>query len=724
MLRIWAVAAISVLVAFMMFGDAVAQDGGGEAEFARSDLVIPSELWEQVRADVGYAGRPLGYTADEMEHFRGSECVLRQVEMLFRDITSIPQFTGRFGDLVIGYGDNFAGTTFETWKLLDAYGARVMSYEAPSGWEVDWLEPDADADEVFTAIYEMARASGTQTPITDEDRAQWETLPDEAKMLALRVIVAAMDATPWLMESFDKQFYLDYFGVEKLDQISMERLYEFASHPWQDEAPDPTPRESFDALDRFDRRFFATGSNEFMRMTWGAIKQYQLSTSENELDFGGFTGCEFETSMGLVGIFADGANEIEGEYSLIIDLGGDDVYGGATAVPRSMLKPVGVVIDLGGNDRYGSEAGRASLACGNHGIGAIFDLGGNDSYICDESGIACGWYGTGLVVDYSGDDYYYSRIWGQAAAHAGIGVLMDLAGDDRYECIEQSQAFGSTYGAGVIVDLAGDDVYFADPEGKLSETFEYRTVNFAQGTGFGRRADFYDGHSLGGGFGILVEGDGNDSYTGSVYSQGAGYWWAVGALEDRAGNDTYSNEQYSCGSAPHFAIGCCVDLMGDDAYNVGNEDVERQIQGHARDGSIAVFIDGAGDDDYFLPNMAAGSSDLNCLTLFWDRMGDDHYVADRNPPRATAYSFGDSTRYSRFNTFRDEMASIGIFLDTGGVDVYEERDPVDADEETIAGLVRIPFGNDREWMQLAEDPNYGYGLDGEWVPIASSYRSE
>ena len=123
-----------------------------------------------------------------------------------------------------------------------------------------------------------------------------------------------------------------------------------------------------------------------------------------------------------------------------------------------------------------------------------------------------------------------------------------------------------------------------------------------------------------------MEGAGDDKYTGSVYAQGAGYWWGVGVLEDRGGNDSYSNEQYSAGSAPHFAIGCLVDLLGDDKYNVGNEGLERQIQGHARDASLAVFIDGAGNDEYLLTNLCAGSSDLNCLTLFWDRLGDDHYV--------------------------------------------------------------------------------------------------
>ncbi|MCK4719303.1 hypothetical protein KAU08_01515, partial [bacterium] len=542
-----------------------------------------------------------GYTADEMAHFRGSDCVLRQVEILFRDVLSIPRFTGRIGNTMIGSGSNFANATFNAWKLLDAYGARQMNYTVPAGWEVDWLDDEMDIDEAFTILMDKFKTGGLSSPIDSDNALAWERLPDEIKKLVVRVLVAGIENRPWLLEGFEPGWLMDYFDTDDLSSVTTDQFYELVSWPWQDEAPDPTPRESFELLDRFDRKFFATGSNEFMRMTWGAIEEFKLAVAENPVIISGFEFCEIDTPLGTVAIYGDGDDMIAGDvnrHAFIFNLGGDDIYNGMTAVPPNELeKPYGIVIDLGGNDVYDSGDERASLACGLFGIGAIFDLDGDDRYICDESGIGCAWYGTGLVVDYAGDDTYWSRIWGQGAAHAGVGMLIDLGGDDYYEALRESQAFGSTYGAGFLVDIDGNDIYYADPEGDPNETFEQRTVHFCQGTGFGRRADFYDGHSLGGGFGILVEGDGDDIYTGSVYSQGAGYWWAVGALEDRGGNDQYFNEQYSCGSAPHFAIGSCVDLSGDDRYNIGNEEgCERQIQGHARDGSIAVFIDGSGND--------------------------------------------------------------------------------------------------------------------------------
>ena len=688
-----------------------------QADPGRMALEIPGEIWDRVLGNIGYEGKTYGYTADEMAHFKGSACILRQVEMLFRDVLSIPRFTGRISNTMLANEGNFASSTFEAWKLLDAYSARQMSYALPTGWEADWIEEEADVDIAFNNLLEKFEDSGVLLPIESENIAEWENLPDEIKLLVVRVLLAAIETAPWLLEGFEPHFLEQFFETENLTFVRTDEWYEFASWPWQDDVSDPCPRESFEMLDRFDRRFFATGSNEFMRMTWGAIEEYKLAIEENPLNLSGFDYCEIDTPLGSVGIYGTDADTIDGDasrHAFIFNLGGDDIYNGMTAVPPQQLDhPFGIVIDLGGDDIYDSGDERASLACGLFGIGAIFDLGGDDRYSCDESGIGCAWYGTGLVVDYSGDDYYWSRIWGQGAAHAGVGMLIDLSGDDYYEALRESTAFGSTYGAGFLVDISGDDIYFADPEGNLDEVFEFRTVHFCQGTGFGRRADFYDGHSLGGGFGILVEGDGDDSYTGSVYSQGAGYWWSVGALEDHGGNDQYFNEQYSCGSAPHFAIGSCVDLEGDDRYNIGNEEgCERQIQGHARDGSIAVFIDGAGNDDYMLPNLAAGSSDLNCVTLFWDRMGDDNYTAERIPPRGNAHSFGGATTYSPFNTFRDTMASVGVYLDTGGFDTYSLILP--EDEETVANLTPIEFADNHEWRHRVEHPNYGYGLDIDW----------
>ncbi len=677
----------------------------------RMDLVIPYEIWGQVLKNVGFGDGPLGYSADTMSHFKGSDHILRSVEGLFRDITHTPRFAGRMGDQLLADPANFANAAAVSFRILDAYGGRHITAPGPDSWGVEWIEDDESITDAHEKVNWEFGAS-VPNPPEDYNMAQWDKLPDEIKRLVVLIFVGAAEFTPFLREAVDEDFLTEFFDVESIDEITMEQLYELASAPWVDDEEDEyslTPRESFEALDRFDMDFHATGAKGFLTFVHAAIEEFR---AVENIDYGDFERCEFQTRMGRMAIFGTGTDIIEGDFSLIIDLGGNDIYTGRTAVPRSLKQPISVVIDLGGDDEYACDEYPVSLACGNHGIGAIFDLDGDDVYRSDESGIGCAWYGTGLVVDYAGDDLYASEKWGQGAAHVGLGMLIDVEGNDVYKCITQSQAFGATLGVGVLVDGSGDDVYFADPEGNISEMFEGRSLSLAQGFGYGRRADFGDGHSLGGGVGFLVDGAGDDQYTGSVYTQGAAYWWALGCLEDRRGNDTYTNEQYSCGSAPHFGIGCLVDLAGDDRYNIGNDDMERQLQAHARDGSFGIFIDGSGDDEYQLDNLCAGSSDLNSLTLFWDRMGNDIYIADRRTPRKNAHSFGGVTNYGRFNTFRDETPSVGIFLDTAGYDTYDYILPDDS--ETAANLIPLQFANDTEWFHDNRKMFMGYGWDVGW----------
>ena len=116
---------ISLLILSLLFLSAIihptakAQDSpavstGNLADPARLQLVIPDEIWTQVRDNVGYSDRPLGYSYDEMAHFKtGTACILRPVEILLRDIESVPQFSGRVGDLMLADPSNFASATFE-----------------------------------------------------------------------------------------------------------------------------------------------------------------------------------------------------------------------------------------------------------------------------------------------------------------------------------------------------------------------------------------------------------------------------------------------------------------------------------------------------------------------------------------------------------------------------------------------------------------------------------
>jgi hypothetical protein len=297
--------------------------------------------------------------------------------------------------------------------------------------------------------------------------------------------------------------------------------------------------------------------------------------------------------------------------------------------------------------------------------------------------------------------------WGQACAHVGVGVLADLAGNDRYVCGYESQSHAGTLGASLLLDVAGDDRYLARDDGNISELYLGQSVAMSQGCGQGRRADLGDGHSLAGGVAFLVDGAGNDSYHATAWSQGCAYWWAAGFLEDLGGDDTYRNGKYSSGAAAHFAIGCQTDLSGDDAYNVGNDATKNQFQGHARDGSIGISIDGDGNDVYKLTTMCGGASDLTSIGLLWDRRGDDVYeLAFTAPEKADGWSdtppLGTSSLYPRSNDFRDDVDSWGLFLDTGGKDRYAGE-----------GLGRA---DGAEWPTRRGRRSWGYGLDVEWYP--------
>lgn len=208
-----------------------------------------------------------------------------------------------------------------------------------------------------------------------------------------------------------------------------------------------------------------------------------------------------------------------------------------------------------------------------------------------------------------------------------------------------------------------------------------------------------DRRSLAGGVGILVDGDGDDDYWGPVYVQGCAYWWALGVFEERGGNDSYRCWEYSQGSAPHMAIGCMVDLSGDDIYNTMDIQDQYRYAGHARDGSIGIFVDGDGDDEHLLQRLSGGSGDLNSIGFFWDRYGMDTYYASH------PQSFGAATSRGFDGTFRDEMNNIGVFMDTWGFDDYIFDDPESSNPSC---------GDNMEWRHQTGPVFWGYGVDMDW----------
>jgi hypothetical protein len=427
---------------------------------------------------------------------------------------------------------------------------------------------------------------------------------------------------------------------------------------------------------------------------------------------------EARTPLGLVVLSGKGRyTYVAGDYLLTINCGGDDMYhaGGGTA---DFSHPISVLIDLEGNDTYLNEDdARPAFGAGIFGYGLLLDAKGDDDYNTTYAGLGCGIFGTGAVFDQGGNDKYNAYGNAEASAAFGAGLLIDLAGNDYYGIYKYGQGYGFTKGAGMLVDVAGNDTYYANMEDHFNGGLYGPThhVHFCQGSAYGRRADFSDGHSWAGGFGLILDGGGDDKYAGDCYVQGNSYWYSLGMCVDKGGNDVYRCGQYSQASAPHFSIGILQDDGGDDKYVVGI----RQSMGHGRDWSIAWFEDAAGNDWYQGARTTLGTSHINSISLFWDRHGNDVYIG-KGP------TFGES-EIETSGSVRDWLLTLGLFIDGGGKDQYyllpgdesyEASNTFIGEVTDLSTLKPLDFAGDgKTWIKTQPSeaaPGFcGVGLDAE-----------
>ena len=647
----------------------------------RAGLEIPEDLWDAARAGLGRPGARIGYDSDQMAFYTGGrKHVLPAVDNLFRDARNLPRFSGNLADKLIAAAPKPDEVFQIAFGLTDAVAGRMMPLpDLKEGWGIEGVAKDATAKEAMAALVKG-------------ETGDFGLLPEEVQRLCVRLCVAHREAVPWVDRA------IEGIQIPQGDGAG----YSLATALLADERLGQMVtgnRLALRALDDADRDWLAFGSVLFLARAGQALAEYAAAEKNPVLGFRALRLNGAGVDLLVTGTEDD---EIRETASITVDLGGNDRWVGSHGASRSPGEIV-CVVDLGGDDVWEGGEEPGALACGLFGIGAVFDLAGNDTYKCKESGLGCGWFGTGVLFDAAGNDTYETAThWGQGCGYAGVGALIDLAGDDTYTIGYEGQGYGATLGAGILLDVAGNDTYLARDDGNRSDLYLGQTVSMAQGVGQGRRADLGDGHSMAGGFGVLVDGAGNDSYHAGAWSHGAGYWWSCGVLEDLGGDDTYYDGKYSLGAGAHFALGVQVDLCGDDAYNVGNTTAVNQYQGHARDGSIGVSIDGDGNDRYNLRSHCGGSADLDSIAVFYDRRGDDVYDATSlrqgegegwpdTPP------LGTSTRYDPMRSFRDDLDTLGIFLDGGGKDDY--RGGPDA------------WGNGKTWPCRRGPRFLGVGID-------------
>ncbi len=360
------------------------------------------------------------------------------------------------------------------------------------------------------------------------------------------------------------------------------------------------------------------------------------------------------TPFGRIVIGGPGHNRYTGDFAVIIDVGGDDLY---------QLPPVGMggfryVGDVAGNDFYNTTA--TGQAAGLGAVDVLFDLAGDDTYRAGHFSQGAGLLGVGVLVDHAGNDVYDARWCSQGAAFLGIGLLCDRAGDDQYTSQVYSQGFGYARGFGAILEFEGNDAYRAGWKIPDSRYPNRAYLAMSQGFGFGMRP-WGTGIGTDGGIGVLTDRTGDDVYASDYFSQGGSYWYALGILHDGAGADRYTAGQYSQGSGIHLSFGALLDDAGDDMYDAyaGLE------QGNAHDWSAGCLEDASGNDTYRGSNSSQGSALTVSFAWLLDAAGDDMYYAKLSDS-ALSQGGGNANRVRG-------SGSIGLLIDRGsGADYVTE----------------------------------------------------
>jgi hypothetical protein len=197
------------------------------------------------------------------------------------------------------------------------------------------------------------------------------------------------------------------------------------------------------------------------------------------------------------------------------------------------------------------------------------------------------------------------------------------------------------------VDSYGNDQYRVGWKYGDVLRYENHYLSLSQGFGYGLRPHFS------GGIGLLVDGDGHDSYNADIFGQGASYWFALGGLIDYSGTDRYIAHQYAQGSATHLCLAALIDVDGPDLYSS-----KGVSQGCGHDLAFGLLLDCAGDDQYHAYDLSQAAGSANGIGMQLDLDGNDGYLVRA---KHNTHGYGNPRR---------DYGSIGLFLDLNGIDIY------------------------------------------------------
>jgi hypothetical protein len=387
---------------------------------------------------------------------------------------------------------------------------------------------------------------------------------------------------------------------------------------------------------------------------------------------------------------------------LVLDVGGDDDY---EFLERGDTHTISVLLDHGGNDRYVTAAPGADPASATLGYGILWDTEGNESYQGTQQAQASALFGAALLFDGGGSNRFVASSRSQAYAVGGVAVLVSGGGDDEFTAQSYSQATGGPGGVAALVDTGGNDRYALTnaPLIRPSPQLPDRNTSMGQGAGYGMRGDFFDGRSIAGGMGLLLDLAGNDRYEAQVFAQGVGYYEGLGMLLDDGGNDYFEAAWYAMGASAHYAAGLLLKRgVGNDTYRSSHE----MVLGTGNDLSVGVFVDEGGDDEYTVGQLSLGVAHANSTGIFVEGAGSDRYTV-MSP---TCRALGAAVQHAWGNP-RETLPNLGLFMDLGGADSYPTHCARAGNNQLWAGP--------RVWPLLDLRSESAAGVDGEWpLPFA------